>query len=135
MSNTTGQQHDTYVRDLQTFTLFRCVNKTERDSTDPHVSAVGIRIQVMRVDVERDQADGGEAGRVDDWHVVGGVDADSGDVRARAGAHVRNAVLTNAQHDTECLHKPVKTLLIHYSCQHLKQTTGGTVTAAMNPSR
>lgn len=57
------------------------------------MAAVGVGVQVVRVDVEGDEADGVEGRRVDDGHVVGGVDADSGHVGAGAGAHVGDAVL------------------------------------------
>jgi len=59
----------------------------------PHVAAAGVSVQVVWVDVEGDEADGGEGRRVDDGHVVGGVDADGGHVGAGTGAHVRNPVL------------------------------------------
>ena len=61
--------------------------------THPHVPAGGVGVQVVGVDVEWHQADGREGGRVDDGHVVGGVDADGGHVGAGARAHVRDSVL------------------------------------------
>ena len=67
--------------------------------THPHVAAVGVGVQVVRVDVEGDEADGGEGRRVDDGHVVGGVDADGGHVGAGTGAHVGDAVLDERQGD------------------------------------
>lgn len=67
--------------------------------TDPHVAAAGVRILVVRVDVEGDEAEGGEGWRVDDGHVVGGVDADGGHVGAGAGAHVGDAVLGGGTED------------------------------------
>lgn len=61
--------------------------------THPHVAAVWVGVQVVRVDVEGNEADGGEGWRVDDGHVVGGADADGGHVGTGTGAHVRDAVL------------------------------------------
>lgn len=61
--------------------------------THPHVAAAGVGVQVVRVDVEGDEADGGEGRRADDGHVVGGADADGGHVGAGAGAHVGDPVL------------------------------------------
>lgn len=57
------------------------------------MAAVGVGVQEVRVDVEGDQADGGEGRREDNGHVVGGADADGGHVGASAGAHVGDAVL------------------------------------------
>lgn len=57
------------------------------------MAAVGVGVQVVRVDVEGDKADGGEARREDDGHVVGGADADGGHVGAGTGAHVGDSVL------------------------------------------
>lgn len=57
------------------------------------MAAVGVGVQVVWVDVEGDEANGGEGWRVDDGHVVGGVDADCGHISASTGAHVRDAVL------------------------------------------
>lgn len=57
------------------------------------MAAVGVSVQVVRVDVEGNEADGREGRRVDDGHVVGGVDADGGDIGAGTGAHVGNAIL------------------------------------------
>lgn len=57
------------------------------------MAAVGVGVQVVWVDVEGHEADGGEAGGEDDGHVVGGADADSGHVGAGAGAHVGDSVL------------------------------------------
>lgn len=58
-----------------------------------HMSAVGVCVQVMGVDVERHKANGSKGGWVDDGHVIGGVDADGRDVGACAGAHIRNTIL------------------------------------------
>lgn len=61
--------------------------------THPHVAAAGVGVQVVRVDVEGDEADGREGRRVDDGHVVGGADADGGHIGAGTGAHVGDAIL------------------------------------------
>lgn len=57
------------------------------------MTAAGVGVQVMWVDVKGNKADGGEGGRVDDGHVVGGVDADGCYISAGARAHVGDAVL------------------------------------------
>ena len=57
------------------------------------MAAAGVAVQVVRVDVERHESDGGEGRREDDGHVVGGADADGGHVGAGAGAHVGDAIL------------------------------------------
>lgn len=57
------------------------------------MAAAGVVVQVVRVDVEGNEADGGKGQRVDDGHVVGGADADGCHVGTGAGAHVRDAVL------------------------------------------
>lgn len=57
------------------------------------MAAAGVVVQVMRVDVEGDKTDGCKGRGVDDWHVVGGADADGSYVGTSAGAHVRNAIL------------------------------------------
>ena len=62
-----------------------------------HVSAVVVCVHVMGVDVEGHEADASEGGRVDDGHVVGGVDAEGGDVGTSAGAHVGNTILQHTQ--------------------------------------
>ena len=61
--------------------------------THPHVAAVGVGVQEVGVDVEGDEAQGGEAGRAHDGHVVGGVDADRRHVGAGAGTHVGDTIL------------------------------------------
>lgn len=61
--------------------------------THAHVAALGVMVQVVRVDIEGHQADGGEGRRVYDGHVVGGVDADSRHVGAGARAHIGDAIL------------------------------------------
>lgn len=55
--------------------------------------AVGVRVQEVGVDVEGDEANGGEARGVDDGHVVGGANADGGHIGASTGAHVGNSIL------------------------------------------
>lgn len=65
--------------------------------THPHVAAVGVGVQVVGVDVEGDEADGGEGRRIYDGHVVGGVDADGRHVGSCTGAHVGGAVLAEAE--------------------------------------
>lgn len=57
------------------------------------MAAVGVGVQVVRVDVEGDQADGIKGRRENDGHVIGGADADGRHVGSGAGAHVRDAVL------------------------------------------
>lgn len=57
------------------------------------MAAAGVGVQVVRVDVEGDEADGGEGWWVDNGHVIGGVDADCRHVGASAGAHVRDPIL------------------------------------------
>lgn len=57
------------------------------------MAAVGVGVQVVWVDVEGHEADGGEGGRTDDGHVVGGADADSGNIGAGTGTHVWDAIL------------------------------------------
>lgn len=47
------------------------------------MSAVGVCVQVMGVDVEGYEANGSEGGWVDDGHVIGGIDADRRDIGAR----------------------------------------------------
>lgn len=48
--------------------------------TDPHVFAVGVRVQIMRVYVERNESDGIKCGRVNDGHVIGCIDAVGGHI-------------------------------------------------------
>ena len=55
-----------------------------------HVGRVGIRIEVMRVNLEWHQSQTLEGGRIDDRHVVRRHDRWTGDVRACAGTHVRH---------------------------------------------
>lgn len=57
------------------------------------MAALGVVVQVVRVDVEGHEADGVEGRRVDDGHVVGGVYADSCYVGAGTRAHIGDAVL------------------------------------------
>src|SRR5437867_5348131 len=62
----------------------------------PGLSLVGrarIRIQVVRVDVEGDQDQRVETRGLYNWHVVGGLDGDAGDVGPRAGPDVGNSLL------------------------------------------
>ena len=55
----------------------------------------GVRVGVheVRVDVEGDELERLEGGRIDDGHVVGRVDGARGDVGPRRGTHVRQAIL------------------------------------------
>lgn len=55
-----------------------------------HVLGRGVGIDVVRIDLERNQAECVEAGRVDDRHVVRRPDRRPGHVRAGAGAQVRH---------------------------------------------
>lgn len=48
--------------------------------TDPHVLAVGVRVQIMRVYVEWNESDGIKCGRVNDGHVIGCIDAVGGHI-------------------------------------------------------
>lgn len=57
------------------------------------MAAAGVCVQIMGVDVEGNKANGREGWRVDNGHVVGGVDADGGDVGPGTGAHVGDTVL------------------------------------------
>lgn len=63
------------------------------------MAAVEVGVQVVRVDVEGDEANGRERRRVDDGHVIGGVDADGGHVGACAGAHVGDPFLDKRRND------------------------------------
>ena len=70
----------------------------------PLVSGVRVCVNIVRVDIEWDQTQGLEAemadnimyhyisecspGWVDNWHVIGGVDGDSGDIGASTGPYV-----------------------------------------------
>lgn len=57
------------------------------------MAAGGVRVQVVRVNVEGHEANGRERRRVNDGHVVSGVDADGGHISACTGAHVGDTVL------------------------------------------
>lgn len=52
--------------------------------TDPHVFAVGVRVQIMRVYVEWNESDGIKCGRVNDGHVIGCIDAVGGHICSSA---------------------------------------------------
>ena len=53
-----------------------------------HVRSVLDGVDVVRIEVERNPTHGVKCGNFDDGHVVGGSDAQSGDVDAGAAAHV-----------------------------------------------
>lgn len=57
------------------------------------MAAVGVGVQVVRVDVEGDEADGGEGRRIHDGHVVGGADADGCHIGPCTGTHVGDTIL------------------------------------------
>lgn len=57
------------------------------------MAAVQVGVQIVRVDVEGDEANGRERRRVDNGHVIGGVDADGGHIGASTGAHVGDPFL------------------------------------------
>ena len=64
----------------------------------PGLSLVGwarVRVDVVRVDVEGDQAQSLKWWRIDDGHVVGRVDAHGGDVGAGTGPNVGDSFLKN----------------------------------------
>ena len=67
------------------------------------VSRVRVSVNVVRVDVEGDQGQGGEGGRVDYGHVIGGVDAHRGNIGASTGPDVWD---TPGQHlsGVQCYH-------------------------------
>lgn len=52
--------------------------------TDPHVFAVGVRVQIMRVYVERNESNGIKCGWVNNGHVIGCIDAVGGHVCSSA---------------------------------------------------
>ena len=62
------------------------------------VCRVRVSVNIVRVDVERYQAQSFEGGRVHYGHVIGGVDADGGHIGASTGPNIGNTFL---QHLTE----------------------------------
>lgn len=69
----------------------------KRTVTHAHVLRVGVSVDVMRVDVERDEADGFERRRLDNRHVVGRVDGHRGNVSSRAASNVRHFALQSTK--------------------------------------
>lgn len=57
------------------------------------MAAGAVGVQVVRVDVEGDKANGREGRRENNGHVVSGTDADGGHISACTGAHVGDTIL------------------------------------------
>ena len=70
--------------------------KKRAKETHAHVLAAGVGIHVVRVDVEGQEAEGGQAGRLHDAHVVGGADVAHGHVGAGTAANVGHPVLDHS---------------------------------------
>ena len=73
----------------------------------PLVCGGEVRVQVVRVDVEGDEAERLEGGWVHDRHVVGRIDADSRHVGSGAGPDVWNPLLQNLPFIITTLHVAV----------------------------
>lgn len=67
--------------------------------TDPHVFAVGVRVQIMRVYVERNESNGIKCGWVNNGHVIGCIDAVGGHVCSSAWPHIWDILLFNEIHN------------------------------------
>lgn len=67
--------------------------------TDPHVLAVGVRVQIMRVYVERNESDGIKCGRVNDGHVIGCIDAVGGHICSSTWPYIWHILLFNEIHN------------------------------------
>ena len=70
--------------------------------------AVGMGVEVVGVDLERQEARRGKRRGFDDGHVVGGADRGAGDVAARAPTHVRRSELAHCH-----AHGFDETLFVH----------------------
>lgn len=67
--------------------------------TDPHVFAVGVRVQIMRVYVERNESNGIKCGWVNNGHVIGCIDAVGGHVCSSDWPHIWDILLFNEIHN------------------------------------